>query len=406
MNNERDSFDDLFKAKLKDLEADTPSGGWDALEKRLSKPKVFLLRKHWMYGAAAVLLVLCLGGIGLYRQLLHQPESLLYSHTPPTGAPTGAGENEETSVTPPNEPPLPPETAPEGRANNSAPLFPAREITFTAAIVARSKMDKNYGGQLKRTGALAVPGIPAIQPPKALLVADAGLVKTKAARGAIRKWSFGTGFGGMTAGSNNMANTYLLRSSDMMDYNLMALNAPIDFNSDNMPRTNIKHKMPISFGISASRYLNDRWSLQTGLSYTLQRSEWETTGLYYNKTKQYLHLIGIPLALTFKVAGWNKFLAYASAGGMGEINVAGREKTDSYVDDKKIYKDEWTSVRMKELQWSVNARAGVSYPLIYPMSAYVEIGASYYFDNGSKTKTIYSDKQLNISPQFGLRFSF
>lgn len=63
-------------------------------------------------------------------------------------------------------------------------------------------------------------------------------------------------------------------------------------------------------------------------------------------------------------------------------------------------------VRMKEWLWSVNARMGVSYPIIRFVSAFGEVGASYYFDNGSDIETIHSEKPFNVSLQFGFRFGF
>ena len=48
-------------------------------------------------------------------------------------------------------------------------------------------------------------------------------------------------------------------------------------------------------------------------------------------------------------------------------------------------------------------RAGVSYPIIRFVSAFAEVGASYYFDNGSEIETIHSEKPFNMSLQFGFR---
>jgi hypothetical protein len=63
-------------------------------------------------------------------------------------------------------------------------------------------------------------------------------------------------------------------------------------------------------------------------------------------------------------------------------------------------------VRMKELQWSVNARIGATYPVFKFVNAYIEGGANYYFDNHSSIETIRSDKPFHVSLQAGLRFGF
>jgi opacity protein-like surface antigen len=98
-------------------------------------------------------------------------------------------------------------------------------------------------------------------------------------------------------------------------------------------------------------------------------------------------------------------MAYASTGTMVEVNLAGEEKTESFLGSTHTDVTH-ANVRMKEWQWSVNARAGISYPIFRPISVFAEIGVSYYFDNGSEMETIYSDKSFNLSPQLGFRLSF
>ena len=87
---------------------------------------------------------------------------------------------------------------------------------------------------------------------------------------------------------------------------------------------------------------------------------------------------------------------YASAGGMAEMNVAGKRRMKLFSDEVEIAKQS-EHIRMKEWLWSVNARAGVSYPIIRFVSAFAEVGASYYFDNGSEIETIHSEKPFNMS---------
>jgi hypothetical protein len=222
-----------------------------------------------------------------------------------------------------------------------------------------------------------------------------------------RKWGFGMGLGGLTQNSGEVVNTYVLRSSNYMeDEELLALNAAPDQNLGKSPRTNIKHKTPISFGLSVSRRLSNRFSLQTGLVYSFLISDWETQATAYNtKTRQALHFVGIPLSLSYKIAEWNRFQVYASAGAMGEVNVAGKLRVKRFSNSLETDVS-YINQRMKEWQWSVNARAGISYPLIPHIHAFAEIGGAYYFDNGSDMETIYSDKPFNMNPQVGFRLSF
>ena len=184
----------------------------------------------------------------------------------------------------------------------------------------------------------------------------------------------------------------------------MSLNSP--FFNEELPKTDVHHKTPVSFGIGVSRYLNNRFSLQTGINYSYLSSDWVTNGTaYHGKVKQKLHFIGIPLSVAYKIAEWKRFQVYAAAGGMAEVNVTGKQETKFFMDATEVSRDV-EHVRMKEWLWSVNARAGISYPIIRFVSAFAEVGAAYYFDNGSDIETIHSEKPFNVNLQFGFRLGF
>jgi hypothetical protein len=176
--------------------------------------------------------------------------------------------------------------------------------------------------------------------------------------------------------------------------------------AESIPKINMKHKQPISFGIGVGYALSHRWTLQSGLVYTLLSSEWETDLGFQGKSKQQLHFVGIPLGINFRIAEWNKFRLYTGVGGMAEWNLGGHIKTNYYFIEDATFKMEKESIRMKEMQWSVHANVGVIYPVIKFLNAYVEGGANYYFDNKSLIETIRSDKPFHVSLHAGLRLGF
>ena len=90
---------------------------------------------------------------------------------------------------------------------------------------------------------------------------------------------------------------------------------------------------------------------------------------------------------------------------MTEVNVSGKQNAKIFVENNEI-RHEKKHIRMKEWMWSVNARAGASYPLFRFLSVYAEVGAGYYFDNGSDIETIRSEKPFNVNLQAGFRFGF
>lgn len=220
-------------------------------------------------------------------------------------------------------------------------------------------------------------------------------------KGEDKKWGFGCGAGAFASQSGSSLGMYTFKNSRHADKNLMLMNAA-SF-SNQIPRSEIDHHTPLSVGLSVSRRLNDRFALQSGLVYSYLASDWKTNGVHHTKTKQSLHFIGVPISVVYKIAEWNKFLLYASAGGMCELNVKGNLRYKYYNSDELLSETN-EGIRMTEPYWSVNAKAGISYPLVKFVSLYVEAGADYYFKNNSDIETIRTEKPANFDFQFGLRF--
>ena len=61
------------------------------------------------------------------------------------------------------------------------------------------------------------------------------------------------GAGSLSAGNNSSVNAFALRSSAVTNEYLSLMNAS---SFEQLPKTDVKHKMPLSFGLSASRYFN------------------------------------------------------------------------------------------------------------------------------------------------------
>lgn len=220
-------------------------------------------------------------------------------------------------------------------------------------------------------------------------------------KGEDKKWGFGCGAGAFASQSGSSLGMYAFKNSRHADKNLMLMNAA-SF-SNQIPRSEIDHHTPLSVGLSVSRRLNDRFALQSGLVYSYLASDWKTNGVHHTKTKQSLHFIGVPISVVYKIAEWNKFLLYASAGGMCELNVKGNLRY-KYYNSEELLSETNEGIRMTEPYWSVNAKAGISYPLVKFVSLYVEAGADYYFKNNSDIETIRTEKPANFDFQFGLRF--
>lgn len=165
--------------------------------------------------------------------------------------------------------------------------------------------------------------------------------------------------------------------------------------------TSIKHRQPISFGISLSYHINDRVSIKAGVVYTNLTSTLRSgSDSYYYSSKQTLHYIGIPVNISYQVFSHKPMSLYLTGGVLAEKNVSGTLVTDYIVDMQKESSIR-ERIKIAPFQWSLNASTGVQYSLLKNVGVYAEPGISYYFRNSSKNETIYKEKPLNFSFRVG-----
>ena len=226
------------------------------------------------------------------------------------------------------------------------------------------------------------------------------------------KWSAGLYAGNMTGG-NDRSTGYRNFELGANPFSTMPRQetwntspmANIMFNNlEETPETKIKHSLPLSFGATVRYSLSRRCGIESGLVYTLLKSELTSgSGNDYYATDQVIHYIGIPVKFNFVVWSNDMFRVYMSAGGMAQIPLSGNAETE-YVNGGVMVERKEESVDVDRLQWSVSGAVGFQYNFIDRLGVYVEPGIGYYFDDGSNVLTIYKDKPFNFNFQVGLRF--
>lgn len=157
------------------------------------------------------------------------------------------------------------------------------------------------------------------------------------------------------------------------------------------------HYQPIRYGLSLRYRLNERWAIETGLTYSLLTSDITmTTGEQTTQLKQRLNYIGIPLKAEYLLWDSRYFNVYIAAGTMVEKMVKGHQEN--------IGTGTKEGVSIRPLQFSLNGAVGAEFNFSRQFSIYAEPGIGYYFDNGSSVSTFYQDKPLSFSLNLGLRF--
>ncbi len=177
-----------------------------------------------------------------------------------------------------------------------------------------------------------------------------------------------------------------------------------DGNNQEPVNENVRHHhQPIRFGLLLRYAFNERWSIESGLSYALLTSDISLSSTSFKaEAEQRLSYIGIPINVSYQIWGSRRFSVYASAGGMVEKMVKGKRYVEVISPTKKE-KDE--SVSIRPLQFSVNGGVGAEFKFVDWLSLYAEPGVGYWFDNGSDVPTYYQDKPFSFNLNVGLRFS-
>ncbi|MDR1336142.1 MAG: outer membrane beta-barrel protein [Tannerella sp.] len=411
---ERSQWEEAIRSKLKDYEAETAPEDWHAIADRLpaeTRRRAIPLYVRRCAAAVTALLLMSAGGYFYYRQQTHPATEL--AETP---------RQEPVKPDAPELPSIP--SAPSAGAPSHpsvAGVLPGKR-SRTVPAASPVKEEKSPVEEVTQKEILPgeTPEAPSARPSaeaeeeparaQAEPAEKSGLSSLLAevapvtpAKRSQKRWGIGMGGGSYSAGANGGGGMNLPMSGHSIVYNAEAPPRPVLRSEEEKPE--MSHKYPLSFGLGVSYALNDRWALQSGLTYTLLRSEWITVADYPGEARRKLHFIGLPLGVSYKIAEWNRFRFYVAGGALTEWNVGGRIHTDYLNGGEKISSKE-ESVRMKEWLWSVDARAGISYPLLRFVNAYVEGGAHYYFNNGSSVETIRSDRPFQLTLQAGIRLGF
>lgn len=170
-------------------------------------------------------------------------------------------------------------------------------------------------------------------------------------------------------------------------------------------KTEVKHRTPITFGLSINYKLHHKWSISSGINYSkLITDFYAGTENSLIKSEQSLNYIGIPIQINHTIIEKNNFISYINLGGEIEKPVSGILKT-KYIVNNNIINESNENIHSKAIQLSINGGAGGQYNIRNNIGIYVEPSVRYNFNDKSSISTIYKEKSFTINMKFGIRFS-
>ena len=155
-----------------------------------------------------------------------------------------------------------------------------------------------------------------------------------------------------------------------------------------------KHHAPLRIGFKISYPLSYCFSLQSGITYSLFKSEIPEVGI-----NQQLYYVGLPIGLRYTVWNNERFSLYGSVGMTLEKCIFNSIQTTEIVNTSVLKNND------KPWQWSLNAALGAEYYLNKTLGIYIEPSIGYYFNDGSSLEHYYKEHPLAPSLEIGLRWN-
>ena len=165
------------------------------------------------------------------------------------------------------------------------------------------------------------------------------------------------------------------------------------------------HYMPINFSMALKYKLNHRFALETGLSYSRLKSEFEmgSNGNTINE-QQTIHYLGIPVKGIYNIYNRKTWSFYGSLGLSIEIPVHTPLNTSYYLHGALEATDK-TTLRVP-WQWSVGTGLGLQYNLTPSIGLFAEPSLQYYIPTGSDIETYRTEHPFTFSLPLGIRFTW
>ena len=418
---------------LRDAELPPPAGGWERLQRELggaapgpevsgTKPRgsVWRIYRPRIAAAAAAVLILAVAG-----EFLLRPDKALENDGTVIAS---VAEDGATAVAIPQ--PAEPETVRDALAK--AVGLPREQVAGEVSSAGRRSLLAAAAGQPAQTAALKnlrTDGEPAVRAGEVVAAEVSGEAAkasssevAKASSGEVAKASSGdtakaeasgeraskqasgrpatrsaAGAAGRAGFSDEPFVAYT-KPHKKASFSLFAGGGVAGGNSEGLAplrssgygESSFRHHQPLSFGIAVRKEFAHGLSLESGVNYTLLRSD---VRMQYTSddVAQKLHFIGVPLRFNWQFLERGRFSLYMGAGGMVEKCVSARLGSET-VDEPGV-------------QWSALAAVGAQYRVGGMVGLYFEPEGSYYFtETGLRTSR--TDSPLTLTLRLGVRLSF
>ncbi len=161
-----------------------------------------------------------------------------------------------------------------------------------------------------------------------------------------------------------------------------------------------KNSLPVTFSLTAERRLSSWVGVETGISYTYLRTDFEDVNV---NTICHWHYLELPVKANIYVYRSRRFSFYGSFGAKLSVPVYSNASAQTHSSDiKPIEGGRFDSNPV----WSAGGSLGVSYRLSDRLHLYVEPSLQYHFPHDYQVPNTWTDDPWTFSIPIGIRFSW
>jgi RNA polymerase sigma factor (sigma-70 family) len=156
------------------------------------------------------------------------------------------------------------------------------------------------------------------------------------------------------------------------------------------------HLIPLTFGVHISKGIAPSWSVETGLQYTLLRSEYSNKASHYTEKVQ-AHFLSIPVSLQYQFMQGEQMNIYASGGASLDIPVGASWNVEGWNDHAKLH---------YPMAVGLNVGLGLEYKVSSAASLFVQPSLNYHIMDSSEYPILWQDKAVTFELPVGIRFNW
>jgi hypothetical protein len=156
------------------------------------------------------------------------------------------------------------------------------------------------------------------------------------------------------------------------------------------------HLIPLTFGAHISKGIAPSWSVETGLQYTLLRSEYSNKASHYTEKVQ-AHFLSIPVSLQYHFLQGEQMNIYASGGASLDIPVGASWNVEGWNDHAKLH---------YPMAVGLNVGLGLEYKVSSAASLFVQPSLNYHIMDSSEYPILWQDKAVTFELPVGIRFNW